>query len=280
MLKAMARPLSDTAVPLSTGETFDALKQLYLERREVSNINHRLAELSFLHASDKSTREENELLLHQLHLVQEELERAKLGATKQHATYVSAEKQLEASAAELDRLRALEKDTREENELLLYQLHMVQEHLEKLLNVQLQADDNSAADQSELQRLAEFLEKNAEPEKRQCAGGFRNRWKEKRQNKKERKALLRTAAVIERTHFFDGHWYLNQYPDIAADEKAASNPAFHYLKYGGFEGRNPGPHFDSAYYLEANPDVAASGMNPLVHYVKFGKDEGREAAFD
>ncbi len=33
--------------------------------------------------------------------------------------------------------------------------------------------------------------------------------------------------------------------------------------------------FDSKYYLENNPDVAAAGMDPLFHYVKFGAQEGR-----
>ena len=33
--------------------------------------------------------------------------------------------------------------------------------------------------------------------------------------------------------------------------------------------------FDTAYYLESNPDVAESGMNPLVHYLSSGAAEGR-----
>ena len=34
--------------------------------------------------------------------------------------------------------------------------------------------------------------------------------------------------------------------------------------------------FDSEAYLEANPDVAASGANPLRHFVHFGLKEGRK----
>jgi hypothetical protein len=37
------------------------------------------------------------------------------------------------------------------------------------------------------------------------------------------------------------------------------------------------PTFDSAAYLAANPDVAASGMDALQHYSQYGKAEGRNA---
>lgn len=51
--------------------------------------------------------------------------------------------------------------------------------------------------------------------------------------------------------------------------------AAHYLEFGGFEKRNPGPGFDSARYVDQNPDVAAAGMNPLLHFVLHGLSEGR-----
>ncbi|MFC6669097.1 hypothetical protein [Marinobacterium aestuariivivens] len=94
-------------------------------------------------------------------------------------------------------------------------------------------------------------------------------------DKTERQQL----KLIEKSPQFDAKWYLAQYPDIAADKNFAREPARHYLKFGGFEGRNPGPEFDSALYLQLYPDVRASGMNPLVHYLRFGRDEGRETAF-
>jgi len=34
--------------------------------------------------------------------------------------------------------------------------------------------------------------------------------------------------------------------------------------------------FDAAFYLRANPDVAAARMNPLEHYLKFGAAEQRQ----
>ena len=33
--------------------------------------------------------------------------------------------------------------------------------------------------------------------------------------------------------------------------------------------------FETAYYVQAYPDVAASGLNPLTHFVLVGKAEGR-----
>jgi hypothetical protein len=44
------------------------------------------------------------------------------------------------------------------------------------------------------------------------------------------------------------------------------NPALHYLQRGGREGRAPGPHFNA--YMKANPDVDAVGANPLLHFLE------------
>ena len=53
------------------------------------------------------------------------------------------------------------------------------------------------------------------------------------------------------------------------------DPFQHYLEHGAAEGRDPNPLFDTSFYLERNPDVAASGMNPLQHYLEHGAAEGR-----
>ncbi|MCE7520557.1 hypothetical protein LZG37_20670 [Halomonas titanicae] len=90
-----------------------------------------------------------------------------------------------------------------------------------------------------------------------------------------KRAIKRQVALIEASQWFDAKWYLAQYPDIARDSKMSANPARHYLLMGGFEGRNPSPGFDSAYYLAHNPDVVESGINPLIHYLKFGEKEQR-----
>lgn len=53
-------------------------------------------------------------------------------------------------------------------------------------------------------------------------------------------------------------------------------PLAHFIAVGAFEGANPHPLFDPAFYLRKYPDVAASGVNPLFHYLLHGAAEGRK----
>ena len=52
------------------------------------------------------------------------------------------------------------------------------------------------------------------------------------------------------------------------------DPLLHYLAYGALEGRDPHPLFDSDWYLQQNPDLAAAGVNPLVDYLRRGREAG------
>jgi hypothetical protein len=79
-------------------------------------------------------------------------------------------------------------------------------------------------------------------------------------------ALIRTSGL------FDENWYLSNNPDVVA---AKVDPLRHYLLFGGFEGRDPGPQFSSSWYLATNDDVRNARINPLLHYLKFGRKEGR-----
>lgn len=88
----------------------------------------------------------------------------------------------------------------------------------------------------------------------------------------EREDEWRCIEVIERSPYFDGGWYLCEYPDVIG---SGATPAEHYLKHGAAEGRNPGPKFSTKFYLANNPDVAQGGGNPLVHFMLFGEGEGR-----
>jgi glycosyltransferase involved in cell wall biosynthesis len=54
------------------------------------------------------------------------------------------------------------------------------------------------------------------------------------------------------------------------------NPLVHFFTVGAVEGRHPHPLFDTSWYLQQNPDVAAAGINPLLHYVTRGAHEGRD----
>ena len=57
--------------------------------------------------------------------------------------------------------------------------------------------------------------------------------------------------------------------------KSRIDPARHYLLHGYKEGREPSPFFSGREYLLNNSDVAAAGVNPLVHYLRYGEKEGR-----
>jgi hypothetical protein len=57
---------------------------------------------------------------------------------------------------------------------------------------------------------------------------------------------------------------------------AGVNPLCHYLKHGAAELRQPHPLFDPGFYLDRNPDIRRAGVNPLVHYVRHGAAENRK----
>lgn len=88
--------------------------------------------------------------------------------------------------------------------------------------------------------------------------------------------LLPSIRLIKNSELFDKDYYLENYPDVKLSK---TNPAWHYLVFGGYEGRNPSQSFDSKSYLELNPDVKATGMNPLFHFIKYGKTEGRNLEY-
>ena len=79
-------------------------------------------------------------------------------------------------------------------------------------------------------------------------------------------------ALVSESEFFDPAWYLSYYEDVALADVDA---AYHYVVYGGFEGRDPGPNFNTKLYLDAYQDVEQAGLNALVHYHLYGKREGR-----
>jgi hypothetical protein len=59
---------------------------------------------------------------------------------------------------------------------------------------------------------------------------------------------------------------------------AGLDAALHYLVHGGREGRNPGPFFSTKAYLARYPDVAEAEVNALLHYETKGRRENRIAA--
>ena len=84
--------------------------------------------------------------------------------------------------------------------------------------------------------------------------------------------LKKDLALIRSSGLFDEDWYLTNNPDVA---QTKIDPALHYLRYGGFEGRDPGPNFSSSLYFSVYSDVKKVRINPLIHFIKFGQKEGR-----
>ncbi|MBZ4023570.1 hypothetical protein CKO11_13995 [Rhodobacter sp. TJ_12] len=78
--------------------------------------------------------------------------------------------------------------------------------------------------------------------------------------------------LLTGSELFDPSWYLQTYPDLAG---SGMSPIEHYVRAGAFEGRNPGPDFDTMAYYLANRDIADAGWPALVHYVMYGQAEGR-----
>jgi hypothetical protein len=84
--------------------------------------------------------------------------------------------------------------------------------------------------------------------------------------------IRKQTALIESSDLFDESWYEREYPDV---KETGCRPAEHYLLHGAYEGRNPGPNFNSSSYLDNNPDVEEQGVNPLIHYLEYGQSEKR-----
>lgn len=83
------------------------------------------------------------------------------------------------------------------------------------------------------------------------------------------------GEVLSSAGLFDPAWYVAKYPDV---EIVGIPPLEHFLKYGFWMDRDPGPKFSRRAYASRNPDVIQSGLDPLIHYVKYGLREGRSAS--
>lgn len=53
------------------------------------------------------------------------------------------------------------------------------------------------------------------------------------------------------------------------------NPFKHFIRYGAAEGRSPSPYFETDWYLSTNADVGKSGMSAIVHYLFHGSKQNR-----
>ncbi len=96
------------------------------------------------------------------------------------------------------------------------------------------------------------------------------------------KVLLATKTLVSQNSLFDEHYYLKEYPNVAA---AVASGEFatgydHYIKYGQYEGYSPSPYWNESWYLQKNPDVAAAVRagtisSGFMHYYLYGQYENR-----
>lgn len=180
------------------------------------------------------------------------------------------------------------KEVEEENELLLLQLQQVQEELENYFIKYQDAQKQCAEQQHSITQLkkstgtpndndiALVADKSDAPQTIQQPKRslfYRIKRRLGLVKKSNSNSLAKQHRdLIAKSIYFDADWYLETYPDVA---KEKVDPAEHYLRVGGFEGRNPSDSFNSEFYRQAHPDVAAEGVNPLLHYELHGKDEAR-----
>ena len=166
------------------------------------------------------------------------------------------------------------KEAEEENELLLLQLHQVQEELEHYF--------------LEYKKLSEATPAGPYHQHTQIGSGSQDLSKEYDTNgvlalgKRFGRRIKRTIRIfrdqqeLQRSGLFDEGYYLRLNPDVAHSGMKASR---HYLEFGWKEGRSPHPNFDGELYLQLNPDVRRVGLNPALHWIRHGRQEGRPGGF-
>jgi hypothetical protein len=213
------------------------------------------------------------------------------------------DKRLDKAQQAYQSLEKEKKETEQENELILLQLHQVQEELEDIFlrNQNLnQAHQRLETSQRESAQANALLVEALQELKSTLAARDTEIEKQRQRNIKLKKTVswkitapLRTISrpftksikeqrktqkqieLLKKSGQFDQDWYLSVNDDVAMQK---NDPVEHYVRHGAAEGRNPSPGFDAQRYLEINPDVAQKGMNPFVHFVKYGMAEGRAIA--
>ncbi|PFG08986.1 hypothetical protein [Marinobacter sp. LV10MA510-1] len=239
--------------------------------------------------------EENQLLLEQLHLVQEELENKFLQAGEQEkflanlkvqieqkdSQYITSQKEAGLLQRRLQKLRdtmeSLERTNRSLNgnlSELKNQLAASKKHQADWEHKYLQAERNGtlalAAANRRIAELSTELNKVTNSRTWKLANttaGYIKKTKKAAADK-----IQQQKSEIESSGLFDETWYLEYHQDVA---EAGLNPIEHYLKIGAYEGRNPSESFDTTWYLIYYRDVTESGLNPLVHYLRYGQNEER-----
>lgn len=279
-------------------------QQLASAQAASETLQKQIAELRNELAQTKNTAEERDLILAQLHKVQEELERYYLQLQEKaqaHNSTITAlqerDAQLNALAQEREVLRNQIQQHEQHSQHLEHLVHLAhQENIQaqqEYKHTLLARDKQHAREATKLE--AELRKTKARAASAEYAGSLlqqeledikRSRvWKGTnpirsfsrllRKGNLQQQQLIQEVALILTSEYFDVEWYLTHYTDV---RESGINPAEHYLLYGAHEGRLPGPLFDGNWYKEHYPDVTEADINPLLHFIKFGQQEGRSSS--
>jgi len=287
------------------------LQQAATQQKLQMQLEQARKDQQVLQGKNKEAGEENELLLLHLHQVHEELETTflqkqqleqsnreqceqrqqlqlqfdgvnkKLEAAEQTQLQQAEVQQklqalLDQSRQAQQALQGKNKEAGEENDQLLLQLQYVREEQEHFLLKSQNLGRELSARESEIEEQRQRLTAMKRTISWKIMAPVRALAKPFNGSNKAQKLMKIQVRLLKKSGLFDEEWYLAEYTDVAS--AGVVDPVVHYLRYGAAEGRNPSPHFDTRFYLESHPDVAAAGLNPLVHFVKFGREEGRKPA--
>lgn len=243
-LQALNTRLQASVLPLCENEKLSLnIDQILLKNHTVTKENYEKLESEL-----KSTKEERDLILAQLHQVQEQLE--------QYYFSLQAEQQNNKHA-----LLARDKQYTKE-------FAKLESEMRKLKAKAANAEFISQLHEKQLEKLRKSISWKA-------AMPVRALGRLLKRNDPEREKLLQDIGLLLTSEYFDVSWYLRTYKDVAENQ---INPAEHYLLHGAAEGRLPGPSFDGNWYLQHYPDVAEAKMNPLLHFILYGQQEGRSSS--
>lgn len=291
------------AVPKSTKPTHSSELSLlaacqYVEQhRELKSLNTRLLAVTIPLSDEDKPGVDIESILQKEKLNQQLVQ-------KSHAELTALQTELNQLRKDLTKLEADNAAITNERDLILAQLHQVQEKVEeyylalkseeqknkhatlardkqhakethKMENELRKANARAASAEYNLGLLQKELSAHKNSTLWKATGPVRLLGGLVKRADKSREKLQQDIGLLLTSEYFDVEWYLRHYPDVA---ESKMNPAEHYLLYGAAEGRLPGPLFDGNWYLQQYPDVAEASINPLLHFITHGLQEGRNSS--
>ena len=230
--------------------------------------------------------DENELLLHQLHMVQEELEsyffkhqnaesrvsglqqkndELRQRAERSAALVAEHEDKGKHLTERITRLRGqvagLEKELGFAQAAAASSLSSADEMRARLRIALAQVENALTALMAPTRRLPSLALVRAAQTSVSAAWRFRG-WK-------KRRTVSRSARrLILQTSLFDSEWYLARNPDVL---QARMHPVDHFLEFGAKENRDPSAGFSLEAYSAAN-SLSGTDINPLLHYLLLNRE--------